>query len=111
MLSALLFFVLGQVVLLTFGLLYEMITPFNVREEIKKNNLAAGIGLGGILVALGIILMSSLSGPFTGWGTDIAGFAIYTVFGCCCFWYFGPLWTGCGYPLPTWQQRSSRIKM
>ncbi|MCG8689080.1 MAG: DUF350 domain-containing protein [Desulfobacterales bacterium] len=81
LLSALLFFVLGQVVLLTFGLLYEMITPFNVREEIKKNNLAAGIGLGGILVALGIILMSSLSGPFTGWGTDIAGFAIYTVFG------------------------------
>ncbi len=79
--SAVVFFVLGQVVLLAFGFVYELITPFNVREEIKKNNLAAGIGLGGILIALGIILMSSLSGPFTGWGTDIAGFAIYTAFG------------------------------
>ncbi len=79
--SAVLFFAMGQMVLLLFGFVYELVTPFNVREEIKKNNLAAGIGLGGILIALGIILMSSLSGPFTGWVNDLAGFGIYTVFG------------------------------
>ncbi|MEH0020947.1 MAG: DUF350 domain-containing protein [Desulfobacter sp.] len=79
--SAVLFFVLGQMVLLGFGFVYELITPFNVREEIKKNNLAAGIGLGGILIALGIILMSSLSGMFTGWLSDLTGFAVYTLFG------------------------------
>ncbi|MCP4722638.1 MAG: DUF350 domain-containing protein, partial [Desulfobacteraceae bacterium] len=79
--SALLFFILGQIALLAFGFIYELITPFNVREEIKKNNLAAGIALGGILVALGIILMGSISGPFTGWGNDLAGFGIYTVYG------------------------------
>jgi uncharacterized membrane protein YjfL (UPF0719 family) len=79
--SVILFFIVGQFTLLIFGLLYELITPFNVREEIKNNNLAAGIGLGGILVALGIILMSSISGPFTGWGNDLASFGIYSVFG------------------------------
>ncbi len=79
--SAILFFGLGQIVLLIFGMLYEVITPFNVRHEIEKNNLAAGIGLGGILIALGIILMASLSGPFNGWGADLGGFALYTVFG------------------------------
>lgn len=79
--SAVLFFVLGQIALLLFGFVYELITPFNVRQEIKQNNLAAGIGLGGTLIALGIILMGSISGPFTGWGTDLAGFAIYTVYG------------------------------
>jgi uncharacterized membrane protein YjfL (UPF0719 family) len=81
LLSALLFFIIGQAVLLIFGFFYELITPYNVREEIKKNNLAAGIGLGGILIALSIILMASLSGPFTGWARDLAGFAVYTVFG------------------------------
>jgi len=81
LISAVVFFVLGQAVLLAFGMAYELITPYNVREEIKKNNLAAGIGLGGILIALSIILMSSLSGPFTGWGIDLGGFFIYTVFG------------------------------
>jgi uncharacterized membrane protein YjfL (UPF0719 family) len=79
--SAVLFFILGQIALLAFGFVYELVTPFNVRQEIKQNNIAAGIGLGGTLIALGIILMGSISGPFTGWGTDLAGFAIYTAFG------------------------------
>ena len=79
--SAVLFFILGQIALLALGFVYELITPFNVRQEIKQNNLAAGIGLGGILIALGIILMGSISGPFTGWGNDLAGFAIYTAYG------------------------------
>ena len=79
--SAVIFFIVGQLALLIFGFLYELITPFNVRNEIKNNNLAAGIGLGGILIALGIILMSSISGPFTGWANDLASFGIYAVFG------------------------------
>lgn len=79
--SAILFFILGQAALLVFGLVYEWITPFNVREEIKHNNPAAGIGLGGILIALGILLMGSISGPFTGWGSDIISFILYAVFG------------------------------
>ena len=79
--SAILFFVLGQVALLGFGLLYEVVTPFNVRQEIRENNLAAGIGLGGVLIALGIILRASISGPFTGWSSDLTGFAIYAAFG------------------------------
>ncbi|MDA3791339.1 MAG: DUF350 domain-containing protein [Desulfobacula sp.] len=79
--STVLFFILGQMALLVFGFLYELITPFNVRNEIKDNNLAAGIGLGGILIALGIILRSSISGPFTGWVNDLAGFGIYAAFG------------------------------
>lgn len=79
--SAVVFFILGQLALLIFGFLYELITPFNVRDEIKNNNLAAGIGLGGILIALGIILMSSISGPFTGWANDLLSFVIYAVYG------------------------------
>jgi len=79
--SAILFFIMGQITLLIFGFLYELTTPFNVRNEIKNNNLAAGIGLGGLLMALGIILMSSISGPFTGWTNDLADFGIYAFFG------------------------------
>ncbi len=79
--SAVLFFILGQLTLLIFGLLYEMITPFNVRQEIKENNPAAGIGLGGILIALSIILRTSISGDFTGWANDLTSFGIYAAFG------------------------------
>lgn len=79
--STIIFFILGQFVLLVFGYLYEVITPFNIRDEIKNNNLAAGIGLGGILVALGIILRASIEGPFTGWSIDIVNFGIYALYG------------------------------
>jgi len=79
--SAVIFFILGQITLLIFGFLYELITPFNVRNEIKNNNLAAGIGLGGVLMALGIILMASISGPFKGWANDFTSFGIYALFG------------------------------
>jgi uncharacterized membrane protein YjfL (UPF0719 family) len=79
--SAGLFFILGQMALLLFGFLYELTTSFNVRNEIQNNNLAAGIGLGGTLMAFGIILMASLSGPFTGWAHDILSFCLYTVYG------------------------------
>jgi len=79
--STILFFILGQMTLLVFGFLYELITPFNVRNEIKDNNLAAGIGLGSILIAMGIILRSSISGPFKGWANDLFSFGIYAVFG------------------------------
>ena len=79
--STILFFGLGQACLLLFGLIYEKTTDFNVRQEIKGNNIAAGIGLAGTLTALGIILMASISGPFTGWGTDIAAFLVYAVYG------------------------------
>ena len=79
--SAVLFFILGQMALLLFGFLYELTTPFNVRNEIQNNNLAAGIGLGGTLIAFGIILKASLSGPFTGWTHDILSFCLYTIYG------------------------------
>ncbi len=80
-LSTLLFFAMGQAALLFFGFLYQLITAFNVRDQIKANNPAAGIGLAGMLIALGIILFASIRGPFTGWVSDITSFGIYTVYG------------------------------
>ncbi len=80
-LSTLVFFILGQFALLLFGYLYEVITPFDVRNEIKNNNLAAGLGLGGILIALGIILKGSIEGPFTTWSNDIISFGMYAIYG------------------------------
>ncbi|UCD31868.1 MAG: DUF350 domain-containing protein [Desulfobacterales bacterium] len=79
--SALVFFVAGQVALLLCGLCYEIITPFNVRNEIKKGNAAAGTALAGILIALGVILRASIAGPTMGWAEDFLSFGLYTLYG------------------------------
>ncbi len=80
-LSAVGFFFVGQAALLIFGFCYEKITPFNVRDEIKKGNTAAGIALAGMLVAFGVILRASIAGPFLGWATDFMSFGLYTIYG------------------------------
>ena len=81
MLSAIVFFIIGQIALCICGYIYELITSFNVKEEIKKNNAAAGLALGGMLFALGIILRASLTGDFVDWTTDLTSFTLCAVYG------------------------------
>ncbi len=80
-LSAVVFFIVGQAALLLCGLCYEIITPYNIRDEIKKGNAAAGTALAGMLIALGIILRASIAGSSAGWLADFVSFALYTLFG------------------------------
>ncbi|UZR96051.1 DUF350 domain-containing protein [Chondrinema litorale] len=61
-LSALIFFLVGQVVLIVFALIYEKITPYSVHDEIEKDNTAAGLGFSGGIVAIGIIILKAISG-------------------------------------------------
>ncbi|MCH7783301.1 DUF350 domain-containing protein [candidate division KSB1 bacterium] len=75
------FFALGQVALFLLIKVYQVITPFDVYEEINKGNAAAGLAVGGMLTALGIILQATVTGAFTGWAETLADFGIYTVFG------------------------------
>ncbi len=75
-LSALIFFALGQLVLIILFYLYELITSYDVLEEIKKSNPAAGLSAAGMMAAIGIILRASISGPAQGWTQDLTAFAI-----------------------------------
>lgn len=74
--SALVFFVLGQLALLLLALAYEFMTAFEVIREVREGNTAAGLMLGGMLVAFGLILEASISGPFVAWSADLSAFAV-----------------------------------
>jgi uncharacterized membrane protein YjfL (UPF0719 family) len=74
--SSLVFFALGQLALLLMIALYERLTPYAVVQEVRVGNVAAGLMLGGMMVALGVILKASLKGPFTGWIDDLLEFGI-----------------------------------
>jgi uncharacterized membrane protein YjfL (UPF0719 family) len=74
--TAIVFFLIGQVMLIVVSKLYDMITPYHIHEEIKQNNTAAGIAFSGTLIAVGIILMKGSSGDFVSWKYNIGHFAI-----------------------------------
>lgn len=80
--SAIVFFILGQIALVALYYAYDFFTGFDFDREVGINrNMAAAIAISGTLMALGTILRSSLTGPFTGWANDIASFAVATVEG------------------------------
>jgi len=79
-LSVLIFFLLGQVVLILAGLWYQLITPYDVHEVIgERNNAAAGAAFGGFLFAVGYLVHQGMLGDFTGWSSDLAIFLLYVV--------------------------------
>ena len=77
--TALVFFGLGQIALIAFVWLYNFITPFDIHDEIEKDNLAAGVAFGGTLIAVGIILMKGTSGDFISWTHNLSMFGIDVV--------------------------------
>ncbi len=79
--SSIVFFILGQAVLIGMVLIYEYSTKFNVLDEIKKGNISAGLMVSGILIAYSLILKASIIGPFSGWYEDITAFGVSAISG------------------------------
>ncbi|MEZ4774737.1 MAG: DUF350 domain-containing protein [Bacteroidia bacterium] len=71
LLVALVFYMIGQLCLVLFSLMYVRFTPYSVHEEIEKDNIAAGLSFAGGLISIGIIVMHAVSGTFVGWKEDL----------------------------------------
>ncbi len=54
--TAVLWFILSQVLLLAFCFIYQKCTRFDLHAELERDNAAAGVALGGNLIAFGLLL-------------------------------------------------------
>lgn len=79
--SAVAFFLLGQLALVVLVRIYEAVTPFDAIGQIREGNTSAGVMVGGMMVALGIVLSASAGGDFTGWGADLTAFILSAAVG------------------------------
>jgi uncharacterized membrane protein YjfL (UPF0719 family) len=76
------FFFLGQIALVIAFYLDVAISRRNIQEEIElKGNIAEGVDVAGVLIAISIILRASIIGPFTGWIPGLEGFGMYLALG------------------------------
>ena len=80
-LVALAFFGMGLALLVIFALFYEFTTHFNIHDEIESDNTAVGVAFGGNLIAIGLVTLKAVFGPFNGWGESIAAFLVFAVLG------------------------------
>lgn len=75
------FVALGTLALYVLYVIYEWSTPYSVSDLILGGNIAAGISVCGLLIALGLILRASIAGPFISWTDDIKSFGESVAFG------------------------------
>ncbi len=54
--STLVYFVAGQLAFILFGLVYSKVSRYDLHDEIEKDNVAAGVGFGMTLIAVGILM-------------------------------------------------------
>ena len=80
-LTALVFFLLSQGVLLAFGRLYQKFGGYDVAGEVRSGNTAAGTAFAFTLVAIALLMLKATSGEFVGWTTNLLYFGFDAVVG------------------------------
>jgi uncharacterized membrane protein YjfL (UPF0719 family) len=80
-LTAIVFFVVGQLVLIGGFWAQELLLRASFVTAVKRGNEGAGVAVAGILIALGVILRASIAGPFLGWAASFRALALYAVGG------------------------------
>ncbi len=79
--TAIAFWALGQTVLVLVGKYYNLITQYNIHEQIEKDNVAVGIGFAGALMGIGNLLRAASAEHFISWEANLTTFGLYMVVG------------------------------
>ena len=75
------FWALGQVLLIVAALVYNFILPFDLHQEIERDNVAAGVAFAGALIAMGVVVGLAAEGDFVSWGESLPTFLAYALTG------------------------------
>lgn len=79
--TALVFWLLGQFAFLLFARLYNLITPFDFVTEIAKNNTAVAFAFAGLLLAAANLMRVATAFDFVTWQENLQNFAMIFVLG------------------------------
>ncbi|MBW2739507.1 MAG: DUF350 domain-containing protein [Deltaproteobacteria bacterium] len=79
--TVIVFWAIGQIILILAGLIYNLITPYNIHDEIEKDNVAAGVSFAGALIAIGVIVGLAAESDFESWATNLSDYLGYAAMG------------------------------
>lgn len=65
--TVLIYWVVGQGLLILTAYVYNWITPFDVHEHIEKDNVAVGVAMAGALIAIANLIRNGLMHDFESW--------------------------------------------
>lgn len=74
--TAILYWLLGMVILFITSRVYNLITPYDIHEQISKKNIAVGIGFSGALIAIANLIRFALMHDFESWLVTLEDVAV-----------------------------------
>lgn len=75
------FWGIGQIVLIVAAIVYSRLTPYDVHDQIEKDNVAAGVSFAGVLIATGLVVGPAAQSDFVSWKEDIVGYLLVVLAG------------------------------
>ncbi|MFK7952288.1 MAG: DUF350 domain-containing protein [Ekhidna sp.] len=79
--TALLYWVLGQGILFITSRVYNLITPYDIHEHIEKNNVAVAVGYAGATIAIANLIRFALMHDFESWIITLENVGVDVVIG------------------------------
>lgn len=80
-LSAIVFWIIGQLLLIITAYVYTIITPYDVHAEIERDNVAVGLGFAGALISIANLIRYGLMVDFFEWSTAFTSVGIDVLIG------------------------------
>ncbi len=74
--TAILYWLLGQFILFITTFFYNLITPYDIHDHIEKNNIAVAVGYAGAIIAIANLIRFALMHDFESWLITLEGVAI-----------------------------------
>ena len=71
----------GQLLIILTSYIYAWFVPYDVHAEIEKDNVAAGIGFAGAIVAIANLIRAGLMHDFVSWGESFTTVSIEVILG------------------------------
>ena len=79
--TAILYWLLGQIIMFVVSKVYNAITPYDIHDHIEKKNAAVAIGYAGALIAVANLIRFSLMHDFDSWVVTLEDVGIDTAIG------------------------------
>ena len=79
--TAILYWLLGMAILFVTSRVYNLITPYDIHEQINKKNVAVGIGFAGALIAIANLIRFALMHDFESWLVTLEDVAVDVIMG------------------------------
>lgn len=81
MITAGVFWLAGQLLMVIFTWVYDLVTPYNLHDEVEKDNVAVSLAYAGMIIGVGLLIFNGVSGDFYSWSDHFMWLGIEVAIG------------------------------